>query len=319
MFRSLSIIIPNYNGEELLKTFMPSVLTAANNYKGSYEILIVDDVSPDSSRITLEELKYKHSHLKVIYHEKNKGFSGTCNTGMKASKGDILFFLNNDVKLNPDFFDHFNSYFDQSDTFAVTACAYTYSDSKPLDGLKPGYWKRGMPKVNQNIFKENLSTFKKDRPYLSFAVQGAYFFSDAKKTKELGGFDELFSPYIFEETDLSYRALKRGWKIYYEPLCIAYHAVSSTISKKSRKKTLAIATKNKLLFVWKNIHSSPMLVSHIFFLFLRLLTFNITYIRALKMAVKNLKEIREKRKTEKQAAVLSDQELFRFYSYRLKS
>lgn len=317
MFRSLSIIIPNYNGEELLKTFMPSVLMAANNYKGSYEIIIVDDVSPDGSRTILEEFKAKNSNLKVIYHETNKGFSGTCNTGMRAAKGEILFFLNNDVKLIPDFFDHFNSYFDLPDTFAVTACAYTYSDSKPLDGLKPGYWKRGMPKVNQNIFKEDLSKSKKQRPYLSFAVQGAYFFSEATKTIALGGFDELFSPYIFEETDLSYRALKRGWKIYFEPLCVAYHAVSSTISKKSRKKTLAIATKNKLIFVWKNIHSNYMLTSHIFFLFLRLLTFNITYIRGFRMAIKNLGEIREKREIEKQAAVLSDQELFRSFSYRL--
>jgi GT2 family glycosyltransferase len=313
MQRSLSIIIPNYNGEELLKTFMPSVLHAAKNYKGVWEIVLVDDLSSDNSYPVLEELKSSNPQIKIVYNKVNLGFAGTCNAGIKAAKGEVLFFLNNDVRLNEDYFDHFNEYFNDSSTFAVTTKAYRLSDSSFLDGQKPGSWNRGMPKVYKNIDTDLSGTAKK--PFLSFAVQGAYFFADAKKVNHLEGFDELLSPYIFEETDLSYRALKRGWKIFYEPACISYHAVSATIKKKKKKKTQIIATKNKLLFVWKNIHSTKLMVEHLLFLLLRLLTFNVTYASALKMALKNLSEIRKKREIEKKAACVDDLDLFRSYDF----
>jgi GT2 family glycosyltransferase len=313
MNRSLSIIIPNYNGEELLRTFMPSVFEAAKNYSGKWEIILVDDKSPDNSRTVLEELKNNNSHVKVIYNSINLGFAGTCNVGIHASAGEILFFLNSDVKLNADYFNYFNSYFDNPLTFAVTTKAFRLFDSTFLDGLKTGSWKRGMPKVYKDIDTDKQNTLT--RPFYSFAVQGAYFFADAIKVKQLGGFDELLSPYIFEETDLSYRALKRGWKIAYEPLCISYHAVSATIKKKKKRKTQIIATKNKLLFIWKNIHSNKLLFSHFLFLGLRMMTINLIYTRAFIMALKNLNEIKGKRQVEKIESVVKDEVLFQEYNY----
>ena len=311
MYRSLSIIIPNYNGEQLLQTYMPSVLDASRNYKGEYEIIIIDDQSVDNSLNILTELQNKNPEIKVICNYVNLGFSGTCNAGIKIAKGDILFFLNTDVKLSKDFFHYFNNYFEYENTFAVTVCAHRLPNLQPLDGIKLGYWKRGMPKIYKNIFNEDLERLGLKKPYSSFSVQGAYFFADAKKTLLLGGFDELFSPYIFEETDLSYRALKRGWKIYYDPLSIAYHAESSTINRKKKKNTLAIATKNKLIFVWKNIHSKRLLISHFIFLGLRLLSLNLIYWKAFRMAIKDLDLIKEKRAIEKKEALHSDEVLFK--------
>lgn len=92
MFRSLSIIIPNYNGENLLKKFMPSVIDAAKHYNGELEIIIVDDRSKDNSNTILQEFAAEHSFIKIIPHGHNKGFSATCNTGIEAATGDILFF-----------------------------------------------------------------------------------------------------------------------------------------------------------------------------------------------------------------------------------
>lgn len=313
MYRSLSIIIPNYNGEELFKIFMPSVLEAANNYPGKWEIIIVDDQSTDNSREVLEELQINHPIIKVIYNEVNLGFAGTCNVGMNASTNEVLFFLNSDVKLNPDYFHHFNSYFENPKTFAVTTKAYKFSDSSFLDGLKTVSWNRGMPKVYKNIDTNNYPSIQP--PYYSFAVQGAYFFADAHKMKQLQGFDELLSPYIFEETDLSYRALKRGWKIYYEPLCISFHAVGATIKKKKKRKTQIIATKNKLLFVWKNIHSKKLLLSHFIFLGLRILLLNRIYFQAFSLALRNLQEIKQKRLQEKNESVIRDEDLFKEYNF----
>ncbi|MBX9852137.1 MAG: glycosyltransferase [Cytophagaceae bacterium] len=240
MMRSLSVIIPTYKAKDLLEEFLPGVIDIAREYQGDWEIIAVDDHSQDESVKFLQELRKSEQRLKVIENEKNLGFSGACNAGMRASKGEILFFLNNDVRLEKGFFNHFNKYFDLPDTFAVTVCAYRLYNSSLLDGAKPIRWSTGMPRVHENYYKEDFQKHRLVPPYLSFAVQGAYFFADAFKTKALGGFDELFSPYIFEETDLSYRALKRSWKIYFEPECQAYHAVSATIGKK-RKEALRLS------------------------------------------------------------------------------
>ena len=316
MFRSLSIIIPNYNGEKLFPEFFPSVVKAAENYQGKYELIIVDDCSPDNSWAVMNELKTNYSKVKIFKNEVNIGFSGACNRGIKEAKGEVLFFLNNDVKLKEDYFNYFNEYFNDSATFAITTCAYSYFDKTLLDGFKCGRWSMGMPRVTKNLFDEELIKRNFPKPYRSFSVQGAYFFASAAKVNSLEGFDELFAPYIFEETDLAYRALKRGWAIYYEPRCIAYHAVSSTISKKSSRSTKLISTKNKLIFVWKNIHSKRLMASHLFFLTLRLLTFNSIYWKAVGIAWCSLGEICKKRKIEKQQAVVSDKRLFAEYNFK---
>ncbi len=227
--KSLSIIIPNYNGEELLPKFMPSLFRALENHSGKYEIIIVDDQSKDKSREVMQAIAANHAAVKIIFNPKNLGFSGTCNVGIRTAQYEILFFFNNDVEIKEDYFQYYSSYFDKAATFAVTTCGYYYDSHKPLDGIKKAYWRRGLPRVNNNIFNPQIEQSQVKPPYLSFSVQGAYFFADAVKVQQLEGFDEIISPYIWEETDLSYRASKRGWLTYYEPRCVGYHMQNYSI------------------------------------------------------------------------------------------
>ena len=310
--KSLSIIIPNYNGAELLNKFFPSVLSAAERYKGGWEIIIVDDCSKDESSEVLTNIRDAHPsrQIRIYYNTANLGFAGTCNVGIGQSSGEVLFFLNNDVELDPDYFNYFNSYFSLQNTFAVTTCGYTHVGRKELDGIKVGAWKRGLSRVTGNIFNSEIAKSTLAAPYLSFSVQGAYFFADSIKVKELGGFDELLSPYIYEETDLAYRALKRGWRIYYEPKCIGYHAVSSTLNRTPSFQKKVISHKNRIIFIWKNIHSAKLLASHFFFLFIKLICFNRAYWAAIKIVLSRLDEIKERREAEKRATVVTDTQLF---------
>ncbi|HEX8545756.1 MAG TPA: glycosyltransferase [Cytophagaceae bacterium] len=310
--RSLSIIIPNYNGADLLRKFLPSVLSAVQQYQGNCEIIIVDDGSKDESRNVLAEFssQYPNQKIKAYFNTQNLGFAGTCNVGISHANGEILFFLNNDVELEEYYFNFFNDYFAQNHTFAVTTCGFTYEGRKDLDGIKTGRWKRGLSRVTGNIYNREIESKHLTRPYLSFSVQGAYFFADAKKVKELGGFDPLLSPYIYEETDLAYRALKRGWRIYYEPRCIGYHAVSSTLNKTPSFQKKVISHKNRMIFIWKNIHSRKLLLSHFFFLFIKLGCFNKAYWKAFRICLSNLDEIKAKRKVEKGVSVVRDTQLF---------
>lgn len=315
----LSILIPNYNGEKVLPQFFPSVLKSVQSYKGSFEVIVVDDGSTDKS---IEYLKPFHDEgkIKLHIHEKNKGFSGACNTAASLAQGEILFFLNTDVELGENFFDHFEKYFQNDNTFAVTAYGIQYRTGKNLDGIKWGEWRRGQLRVTENIYPSDLAPalqeqiLQSELGYLSFGVQGAYFFVSTKKFQALGGFDERLNPFIFEETDLCYRAMKRGWKIYFEPQCKARHDHSTTLnSVASKKRLLFFSFRNRLIFTWKNIHDVHLMTSHLFFLFLKLLTCSPVIWRAFTAALKMLPSILASRKIEKQQSQISDFELFQSF------
>ena len=225
------------------------------------EVIFVDDCSTDDSVAVAPEF----SSLSVVTRSLNGGFSATCNTGLSQARGEIVLFLNTDVELAEDFFANFNEYFDNPDTYAVTVRGFQWQTREPLDGIKVGQWRRGNLRVAKNVFLEEDSDATLWWPW--FTVQGAYFFADVEKTRSLGGFDELLSPYIFEETDLCYRARMRGWQIYYDHRAVAWHDHSFTLNSTAKKDYLRqISIRNQLIFVWKNIQSPRLLISHGIFL-----------------------------------------------------
>ena len=320
-YRSLSIIIPNYNGGQLIEKFLPSVIRAAQNYSGEWEIIIVDDCSVDESAAVINRFVSTHEAISFYKQSVNRGFSATCNRGINHAKGEVLFFLNNDVALEEDFFGYFNHHFDDSELFGITVRAFAYGTDRQIDGIRRASWKRGHYRITENLFDDFIEMQRLQPPYPSMSVQGAFFFASAEKVRELGGFDELYSPFIFEDVDLAYRALKRGWKVIYERRCRAHHQVSVSIKKVSKAyKIKAISIRNRNIFIWKNIHDRSLILSHMFFLCIYLFSFRRTFYIGLSGALKRLPEIMRKRKEEKKVSLISDRELMkRFDEYYLLS
>jgi len=286
------------------------VLAALDNYDGPKELVFADDCSTDGGVALARRLADGRGWFKAVAAEKNGGFAATCNMGARSASGEILFFLNNDVRLEPDYFTTFSGYFDDESVFALTPCGYSWYDNRQIDGVKTVDWKGGFLRFTGNIYNDEL---KSTGRCLSFSVQGAYFFADRAKFFELGGFDELYSPYIMEETDLAYRALKRGWKIVYGPEFKGYHRVGSSINSKTSRKTQIISARNRLLFAWKNLHSMPMLVWHCVCLGVRLLGFSPVQWAGVYRALKMLGTVRVARAQAKEQAVLTDRTLLDFY------
>lgn len=309
----LSIIIPNYNGEALLRRYLPSVIQAVENITFSTEIIISDDASSDGSLEVLAEFPT----VKVIRREVNGGFSEAINTGIRAAQGTIFLLLNTDVELEPDFLHHFQDYFKDDQVFAVSTAGFDMKTGHPMDGGKIGFWKLGMPKTTKNYYEEHAGSRNIPKPYPSFTVSGPFFFCDGDKVRQLNGFDTLYSPFMFEDIDLTYRALKRGWKIYWEPKLRARHEHSSTLKKVARPFRIKIISKrNQIMFVLLNIHSPRLMASFWFFLLLRLLLLAPAHWVALYRILPLLPRIMRRRSEERAAAVVSDLELFRAYDFR---
>lgn len=108
----ISVVIPNYNGKDLLKKNLPKVYSELENYKdGNFEIIIVDDASEDESLALLDQFIQKYQNLKILRNEKNLGFSPTVNIGFRAASGEIVILLNTDIYPEKGFLESLLSHF----------------------------------------------------------------------------------------------------------------------------------------------------------------------------------------------------------------
>ena len=199
---SISIIIPNYNGEKLLNKNLPSVINALKNYQGEKEIIIVDDGSEDESKNVVRNfINNKTVEIRLLENEVNLGFSSTVNKGVKNAKGEIVILLNTDVAPQADFIEPLLSHFSDQKVFAVGCLDKSIENGKVIErGRGLGEWKRGF------LVHRRGEVNKKNTLWVS-GGSGAF-----RKTiwETLGGLNELYNPFYWEDIDLSYRALKSG-------------------------------------------------------------------------------------------------------------
>lgn len=92
----LSIFFPCYNDAKSIGRLVKNSLATARKLTSDYEVIVVDDGSKDKSREVLKRLAKKHRRLKLIFHEKNKGYGGALKSGFKASRKDLIFYTDGD-------------------------------------------------------------------------------------------------------------------------------------------------------------------------------------------------------------------------------
>jgi GT2 family glycosyltransferase len=220
--RSVSVVIPNYNGEGLLRDYLPYTLKALQNVE-EWEVIVVDDASQDGS---VKFLRSNFPQVKVIANKINKGFSHSCNCGMQAARFNYVFFQNSDIKLTPDYFEHQWAVFDGESTFGVMGKILEMDSHNIEIAAKYPRRKGNKLKINSQFEFEEKGEFA-PTAFLS----GANALVDAEKVKKIGGFDEIYSPFYFEDMDMGVRAWRMGWKCYYDAQSICYHLGSVSIKE----------------------------------------------------------------------------------------
>jgi O-antigen biosynthesis protein len=253
-----SIVIPNWNGRDLLEKYLPSVLAAAARSPGS-EVIVVDNGSTDGSpEFVLETFPT----VRLIALDANLGFGGGSNTGFGHARNDVVVLLNSDMRVDRDFLQPLLDGFTDEKVFAV-ACQIFFSDpakKREETGLTEGWWQQGGLRVRHRI-EPSIREL-----YPCFYGGGGSCAFDRRKFNELGGFDRLLAPFYLEDTDLGYLAWKRGWKVLYQPSSVVFHEHRGTIGRTfSDAYIQSILKKNFLLFTWKNIHQWRWLFPHFFY------------------------------------------------------
>ena len=296
--KGISVVIPNYNGAGLLAQNLPSVYTALKQAGLNYEVIVSDDASTDNS---LAFISANYPDIILINNTTNGGFSVNINRGIAAAKHELVLLLNSDIKLRENYFESQMRYFDHADTFGVMGKIIDEETGRVAESCK--YPLPSLFKINH--FK-NITVDPGIDAY-SYYLSGANALVNREKLNELGGFNEIFSPFYHEDLDLSLRAWENGWKCYYDPDAVCTHAVSSTIkSHSSKKKIKIISTRNRLLLHYFHLDSITLYLWHVItFLSLpfKLIAGKAYYLTAYKFYLQKLAAMRAYKKAFKQNAI----------------
>jgi GT2 family glycosyltransferase len=251
MSRSISVVIPNFNGQHLLERNLPLVYEALRYATSDFEVIVSDDNSSDQS---VAFLKLVYPQVICLPGSVNEGFSANINKGIRVASKELVLLLNSDVALFPDYFISQLQYFDQPDTFGVMGKIIGLKDDFIQDAAK--YPKLNGLKLYTTLNYQPIKGVSKAYQWPSLFLSGANALVDRKKLQLLGGFDEIYSPFYMEDADLGIRAWRMGWKCYYEPDAICRHPASATIVKYHKKREIErISARNRALF--HHIHHSP--------------------------------------------------------------
>ena len=248
--KKVSIVVINYNGEDLLKKFFPSV----NNYtnKDISDIYVIDNYSSDKS---LEFLNNKYPGVNLIKNKKNYGYAGGYNRGLKNIKSEYIVLLNNDVEVTRNWLDIMIEKMEENNS--IGSCQpkiLSYTNKKKFEyaGACGGYLDLlGYPYCRGRIFdftEEDKGQYDDDKEI--FWSSGACIMLRNELFQKIGGFDESFFAHM-EEIDLCWRLKAEGYTNYCFPESKVYHLGGGTLNYDNSKKTF-LNFRNNLFMLAKN-------------------------------------------------------------------
>lgn len=264
---SVSIVIHSWNGRMLLEEMFPSLLLATKEFRdrtgGEWEVIVVDDGSVDDTIDWVESIPEKN--VKLITRRRSTGFAIACNLGFSACRFDTVILLGNDVIVDKDFLLYILPHLRKRNIFGVALKSLTRDRLILNSGGKLGEFRMGFWKTYQNydvsVAEDGQSP---NGPLYSFFLTGGACALSREKLRELGGFEPLMSPFYWEDVELSYRAWKRGWEIVYEPKSIVYQDSAKDIrGTLNRVRFERLNTRNRFIFLWKNLHDPGMFLMHL--------------------------------------------------------
>lgn len=304
----IRIVILNYNGAELLRECLPSVIQAARVSSHTVGVSVIDNQSTDPSREVVEK---EFPEVKLWPAPRNRVLC-SYNDYLLGVNERVVILLNNDIRVAEDFVDPLAAHFEhEGNVFMVTPKCLSFDGSRYEGG-------RSQSRIRFGLFWHSC-TYKGyqqgiDSP--SFTMAAGFGAFDRIKFLELGGYDDLYLPGRLEDNDLCFRAWKRGWPSYYEPRSVVYHKGAASFNKRfGEKKTVVLAHRNSFLFVWKNITDFRYLAEHLLLLVPRLayslLAGKRELVEGFVQALPHLPTAIQKRKVaRREKAVLSDREVF---------
>lgn len=249
MKKSIFVVIPNYNGADMLAAAVDSVLTQSIT---DIKVLIVDNGSTDESRAIIKAYEAKDKRVEGILLDKNYGYTGGTNPGLERAIKDGADFVapfNNDAVAHKDWIKHLVRFLEIHEGFGAAACKLIHDTNNTFDSTADLYTVWGLPYPRGR--DEPVSDIYDSKTEIFGASGGASLYRTSMLT-DIGTFDQDFFAY-YEDIDLSFRAQLAGYKVGFVPESIVYHGIGKTSSKMRTGFLTYQFMKNTALVVIKDV------------------------------------------------------------------
>lgn len=253
--RICSIVVLNWNGRHLLEESLPRLLEAVSRTGVDHEVLVVDNGSDDGS---VDWLAEHFPKVRCLALPENLGFGEGNNRGVEAARHDYVVLLNNDIIVDHDFLNPLLEPFDDPTVFAVSSqIEFPEGVRREETGNTQARFERGYLHLSHDPLQ--ACHFSRESLAVFWAGGGSSAF-DRKKFLELDGFCPLFEPCYLEDTDLSYRAWRRGWKVLLSARSRVLHKHRSSTSRRfTRQQLVDMIETRKFWYLWKNFQMGTLL------------------------------------------------------------
>ena len=250
----VSVVIPVYGNCHLTLHCLKS-LTAITDER-PFEVIVVDDASPDESGEVLSAIP----GVRYLRNESNLGFLHSCNRGAAEARGHYLLLLNNDTLVQDGAIDALATTFDLHTDAGLVGAKLYFNDGSLQeaggivfsDGSALNYGRDDDPRKPEY-------NYVRDTDYCS----GAAIMLPLPLWHELGGFDEYYVRAYYEDTDLAFRVREAGYRVLYQPFAKIIHsegATSGTDLSQGEKRYQA-ENRHRFLKRWRktleNCHLAP--------------------------------------------------------------
>jgi len=187
----ISIVIPTHNSEKTIEKCIKSI---TNSIYSNFELIIIDDFSTDNTKNLISEI-----NCKKVFNQKKLGSAFSRNIGAKLAKGDIIVFIDSDVRINKGALSNLIKLFSSNKNLASVSGIYCDSRYKNILSEYQNMYE---------IYIQQAFSKLRNLPYINtsfFAIKKTVF-------KELGGFDTRFKFANQEDIDFGKRLYNLGYK-----------------------------------------------------------------------------------------------------------
>jgi O-antigen biosynthesis protein len=277
MSETVSVVVVNYNGIELLKACFES-LCHMNTDSSMLELIMVDNLSTDNS---VNFIKEQYPQVKIIKNDVNS-FTKALNIGVENTTGEYIAFLNNDMVVDKEWIDGLLKVFRHEEGIGGVQSKILFFDRETVNSV-------GGEEVEDFYFRD-IGFGEKDSGQYAKEMERTYISGGAvlysrQCLAEVGQFDEDYVMF-FEDIDYSIRCRDKGWKLFYSPCSVVYHKYHGSTSTElceylcSRNRLMLLAKRFPYRFVngirsshtylnnqydrlyWDILHAAKKLVEH---------------------------------------------------------
>ncbi len=255
----VSIIAVNYNSDEVTAAMIRSLRKATYP---NFEIIIVDNASERDPAY----LKERFPEIRYIRSEQNLGFAGGNNLGIQQARGKYFLLLNNDTEVDPGFLEPLVDVMESDPAVGCVSAKLLYYDQP---GIIQYAGNRGLNPYTGQAF--GRGSLEKDQGQyddiwpIKIAHGAAMMFSREVLNK-VGPMADLYFLY-YEEVDYCKRIEEAGYKLFYVGTSTVYHKESISTGKNSPLKEYYM-TRNRMLYIRRNLRGLQGIASRLFFLLL---------------------------------------------------